>query len=367
MYKRNGQPTLGGAFILTAMALSTTYVERAAAQSLSTSSQASKAFSFSLSSPGLLFAQEEGSQASDESERSDTVREGQQEEAVYVDQSGNDPRDFRNKFMPYYRFTELRNGLQAHEWVMFGFWAITPRLGMTYEIPIKYVDASEAIPGGFSLNPPGPIGGPPIPGFGGRVGPDIDAHQAGLGDTILRFFYRPEATEWQSSFTWGPRKGEKSGGAFMPILETTLPTNTDDLLGSDTWVLSPGFVVVQDTPTFGFIAAMFFYDFNAIKSSDESYVSRFRARIFWLQPFSKPGPNLFDGMYMMPEFQPIYDMREGRFSMWIGPEFGKIMKMDDHPTIDTISVYAKPGWGWAPHDVGGDREFSMEIGVRVAF
>ena len=61
-------------------------------------------------------------------------------------------------------------------------------------------------------------------------------------------------------------------------IETTIPTNTDDILGSDSWILSPGFAVVGDTPTMGFLAAMFFYDMSTIKSSDEVYVSRFRAR-----------------------------------------------------------------------------------------
>ena len=199
------------------------------------------------------------------------------------------------------------------------------------------------------------------------MSPDIDAYDFGLGDIILRFFVRPESLEWKTPCTWGPRKGQQLGGGLLPLLETTLPTNTDDLLGSDSWILSPGFAVVQDTPTYGFIAAMFFYDFSTIKDGDEPYTSRFRARIFWLQPFSKPGPGLLDGIYMMPEFQPIYDLHEQRFSLWVGPEFGKIMKMDKHPTIDTISLYAKPGWGWAPDAVGGDREFSMEIGVRFAF
>ncbi len=32
--------------------------------------------------------------------------------------------------------------------------------------------------------------------------------------------------------------------------------------------------------------------------------------------------------------------------------------MDAHPTIDSRSIYAKPGWGWAPDAVGGDREFT---------
>ena len=121
----------------------------------------------SLESPEFALAYAEDTEAQAEGEGDEPA---EAEPEGYKDESGNDPRDFRNKFMPYYRFTELRNGLQAHEWVLFGFYAFTPRFGMTYELPVKYVDASEAIPGGSPLsmlNPPGPIGGPPIPGFGG--------------------------------------------------------------------------------------------------------------------------------------------------------------------------------------------------------
>jgi hypothetical protein len=48
------------------------------------------------------------------------------------DQSGNNPRDFTSKFMPYYRFTELENDLQAQELTLFGFLAFNKRFGMTY-------------------------------------------------------------------------------------------------------------------------------------------------------------------------------------------------------------------------------------------
>jgi hypothetical protein len=271
--------------------------------------------------------------------------------------------------MPYYRFTELRNGMQVHDWTLFGFYAFTPRIGMTYELPaFKYVDAGDAVPGVFDLTP-GPIKGPAIPGFAANVPSGIDPYQFGMGDLILRFFVRPEIMDFTfDAPNWGPRKGTKmSGTAIMPLLETTIPTNTDDLLGSDAWILSPGFAFVIDTPTMGFIAMMNFYDFNVIKDSDEPYTSRVRGRWFWLQPFSKPGPGIFDGIYMMPEFQPIYDFREQRFSLWIGPEIGKIFKLESEGPVQTITVYAKPGWGWNKDSFGGDREFTFECGVRIFF
>ena len=288
---------------------------------------------------------------------------GNGEPEEFRDDTGTDPRDFRNKFMPYYRYTELKNGLFVHEGVIFGLYAFTPNLAMTYEIPVaKYMDYSEPVK---KLGPGVKLpGGPALPGFGGGgfVG---DTDEFGIGDSIFRFMFRPESLAWEIPATWGPKKGEQLGGSILPILETTIPTNTDDILGEDAWILSPGFAIVQSTPTMGFIAGMFFYDFSTIKGGDEVYTSRIRSRIFWMQPFSKPGPGLFDGIYMMPEFQPAYDLRTDEFSFWVGPEFGKVILLEGDGKIKSLTFYAKPGWGWDPDAT--DREWTFETGIRLFF
>ena len=51
-------------------------------------------------------------------------------------QTGTDPRDFAPKFMPYYRYTDLENGLTQKDFVLFGMIAFTPTVAMTYELPI---------------------------------------------------------------------------------------------------------------------------------------------------------------------------------------------------------------------------------------
>ena len=53
-----------------------------------------------------------------------------------IGETGTDPRDFAPKFMPYYRFTELENGLEQQEFVLFGMYAFAPKFAMTYEIPL---------------------------------------------------------------------------------------------------------------------------------------------------------------------------------------------------------------------------------------
>ncbi len=360
MSARIGRLVWKCACLIGALVLTLAHVDRALAQAPVTNEQQV----FSLSSSNLFFSTAQNSYArvADFSLRQDTEGQAADEPAAggeeeFKDETGTDPRDFNNKFMPYYRYTELKNGVEVHDWTIFGLYAFTPRLAMTYEIPLRYMDYSEAIPDfGPAILP----GGPPIPGFGAS-GPVSGSNEFGLGDSIFRFFYKPESLEWETPCTWGPRKGETLGWSLIPLIETTVPTNTDDILGSDTWVLSPGFAIAGDTPTFGFIAAMFFYDFNVIKDTDEPYVSRFRGRIFLMQPFSKPGPKWHDGLYMMPEFQPAYDLRTSHFSFWVGPEFGKVFAGDR-----TVTVYAKPGWGVDPN-IPGDREFSFEFGVRIFF
>ena len=295
---------------------------------------------------------------------------------VSKDQSGNDPRDFTSKFMPYYRYTELENDVEVNELYMFGFFAFNTRFGMTYEIPVaREIDYSDVSafktataggcppsPGSGSLPPVGPL-----PGGGGGL-PfsklECDGNSVGLGDTILRFFLRPQSWE----FSFGPKKDK--GISWMPLLEFTVPTATEDVLGGDALIASPGFAVAFDAPfnkppfSLGFLALMNFYDFDAWKENDVGDTSRYRGRWFWMQPLSKPTPEfaLFDtsGFYVMPELQPVYDFEEDHFSFWIAPELGKI-------AAPGHVFFIKPGFGIDGDADKGDREFTIEVGYRYFF
>jgi len=271
------------------------------------------------------------------------------------DETGTDPRDFSSKLMPYYRYDELKNGVKSHSLVLFGMYAISAEMAITYEVPLKYIDYDDVLPESpFG----GPLpGGPALPGFGtGGSDFDPDGDEFGLGDANFRFFYKPKS--WGRSFKapFGPKPELTTSWIFGA--EVTVPTHTDDVLGDDVVVLSPMVVFVIDTPTMGFFAMMNFFDFGVYRDNDEKYVQRYRGRWFLMQPLSKPGPGLFDGIYLLPEFQPIYDMHENHFSFWVGPEFGKIL-------APGRIVYVKPGWGVDPED--GDREFTFEVGFRFFF
>ena len=91
-----------------------------------------------------------------------------------------------------------------------------------------------------------------------------DDDVVGMGDLGLRFFLRPKQLEW--SFMEG-----KKNFSLMPLVEFTVPTATKDVLGGETFVVSPGVVIVFDLPfekpPFGLalFAMMNFYDFVAWK------------------------------------------------------------------------------------------------------
>lgn len=288
---------------------------------------------------------------------------------VSKDASGNDPRDFGSKFMPYYRYMELENDMEVHSFTAFGFYAFNERFGMTYELPLAQefdyseVDAFKNASSG-TLPPAGPLpgapGGLPI----GDLDPDGDV--TGMGDLGLRFFLRPRELEFSYM-------DDTKNLSIMPLVEWTLPTANKDLLGGEALIASPGFAVAFDLPankppfSLGFVAMMNFYDFDVFKDGDRDDTSRYRGRWFYQQPLTKPAfvdnPSdtsfhIFDwsGLYLMPELQPVYDFKENDFSLWLAPEIGKVLRKG------TI-VYAKPGWG-IDNDQKGDRDFTFEVGFR---
>ena len=277
--------------------------------------------------------------------------------------TGTDPRDFSSKLMPYYLYTELENGIKVNQMNFFGMHAFTGRFAMTYDIPLaKKIDYSDlgafrtlsgGIPSGSGFGEV-PSGGVPFDDL------DPDGDVIGMGDISLRFFLRPEQLEW--SYDDGNTMGKKKGISLMPLVELLFPTATEDVLGGEAMIVSPGFVIVADVPGdapfgIGFVAMMNFFDFDVFKDDSRGSTSRWRGRWFWMQPLSKPGPDLTDGLYLLTEFQPVYDFNTSDFDFWIGPEFGKAMEWG--------AVYAKPGWGVDTETE--DRDFTFEVGFRYFF
>lgn len=251
------------------------------------------------------------------------------EKAVQEDATGTDPRSFSDKWMPYYRYTELENGLVQQDLTAFGTIGFSPRVGMFYEVPLaQYRDFSD------------------VPG----VPPGTDA--IGMGDIDLKFLWRPESLE----FSYG-KEGKKSASVLFGT-DFLLPTATDDALGGDAFLFAPIVGIVFDMPFYGFFSVLNLYYFDVYKKDSAPKTSRYVGRWFYMQPLTRPGP-WWGGFFLMPEFQPIYDFETDDFSSWIGVELGKVFAPGK-------IGYIKPGWGISNSEPT-DRKFTFELGFRWFF
>jgi len=259
------------------------------------------------------------------------AREAKVEGAVEQDATGNDPRVFSNKWMPFYRYTELDNGMIQQDVTAFGTVRFSDRMGMFYELPVaQYRDFSD------------------VPGL--PAGTESDA--IGLGDIDLKFLYRPAGMD----FTYG--KDGKMSASVLLGTDFVLPTATDAALGGDAFLFAPIVGVVADMPMYGFFAMLNLYYFDVYKKDSAPETSRYVGRYFYMQPLTKPG-KWWGGLYIMPEFQPVYDFKANDFSLWIGPEIGKVL-------APGRIAYIKPGWG-IDNSQGTDRKFTFEAGFRWFF
>jgi hypothetical protein len=251
------------------------------------------------------------------------------ETAVKQDATGTDPRVFSDKWMPYYRYTELENGLIQQDLTAFGTFRFNDRLGVFYEVPLaQYRDFSD------------------VPGV--RAGTDA----IGMGDIDLKFLWRPKALE----FSYG-KEGKKSASVLLGT-DFLLPTATDDALAGDALLFAPIVAFVFDMPFHGFIASLNLYYFDVYKKDSAPKTSRYVGKWFYMQPLTKPGP-WWGGFFLLPEFQPIYDFETNDFSAWIGVELGKML-------APGRIAYIKPGWG-IDNSEPTDRNFTFEVGFRWFF
>lgn len=286
-----------------------------------------------LSLPPATFAQQEVSpEALDEySELKKAAKEKKIEEAVQEDKTGTDPRAFSDKWMPFYRFTELENGLTQQSVTAFGTLGFSPSVGMFYEVPLSvHTDLSD-------------VAGLP-------AGTDLES--IGMGDVNFKFLIKPKAWE----FTYG--KGGGKTGNVMWGTDFTFSTATDDAAGGNSFLFAPILAVVLDMPFYGFFAALNLYYFDVFKDDSVPATSRYVGRWFYMQPLTKPGP-WYGGLFLMPEFQPIYDFETDDYSSWFGLEIGKLAS-------EGKVAYIKPGWG-INNSEPTDRKSTFEAGFRWFF
>ena len=137
-----------------------------------------------------------------------------------------------------------------------------------------------------------------------------------------------------------------------------MPTASDDALAGDALLFAPIVGVVVDMPLHGFFAMLNLYFVDVYKKDSAPDTSRYVGRWFYMQPLTPPG-KWWGGLYLMPEFQPIYDFETDDFSAWIGLEFGKMVAPGK-------IAYIKPGWGIDNSELV-DRKNTFEVGFRWFF
>jgi hypothetical protein len=253
------------------------------------------------------------------------------DQALEQDQTGNDPRVFANKWMPFYRYTRLENGLTQQDVTAFGTIAFSPVVGMFYELPLaQHRDFSD------------------VRGFP----PDTESKAVGMGNTSLKFLVRPKSLD----FDYG-KEGKMSGSVLFGT-DFVLPTATDDALGGDAFLFAPIVALVLDMPVHGFFAMLNLYYFDVYKKDSALETSQYVGRWFYMQPLTPPG-RWWGGFFLMPEFQPIYDFRTKDSSLWVGLEIGKVLAPGK-------VVYIKPGWG-IHNSEPTDRKSTFEFGFRWFF
>ena len=286
-----------------------------------------------LSLPPATFAQQEVSpEALDEySELKKAAKEKKIEEAVQEDKTGTDPRAFTDKWMPFYRFTELENGATQQSMTALGTVGFSPSVGMFYEVPLSvHTDLSD-------------VAGLP---------PGTDLESIGMGDVNFKFLIKPKAWE----FTYGKDGGKK--GNVMWGTDLTFSTATDDAAGGNSFLFAPIVAVVLDMPFYGFFAALNLYYVDVFKDDSAPATSRYVGRWFYMQPLTKPGP-WYGGLFLLPEFQPVYDFETDDYSSWFGLEVGKLAG-------EGKIAYIKPGWG-IDNSEPTDRKSTFEAGFRWFF
>jgi hypothetical protein len=285
--------------------------------------------SVALMVSGPSFAQEVSEEEIERyKEAKKAANEERVSEVIEADGTGNDPRVFSNQWAPFYRQTELENGLTQQDLTAFGTLAFSPVVGMFYELPLaQYRDDIPGVPAG--------------------------SDSIGIGDVSIKFLARPKALD----FHYG-KEGKKSGSLVFGT-DMVLPTGTnDDGLTGNALLFAPIVGIVVDTPVYGFFAMLNLYYVDVYKTDATPDTSRYVGRWFYMQPLSKPGP-WWGGFYVMPEFQPVYDFETDDSSLWIGLELGKMFAPGK-------IGYIKPGWG-IDNSEATDRETTFEFGFRWIF
>ena len=277
-----------------------------------------------------------------------------------VADNGTNPASMSFKFMPYYRYTELENGIKAGENItLFTLLPLplTPFTALVLEWPVMYsmdfgslaVDLVKEIEGGL------PEEGVRIP-----CGPPTCAAPRPLPiEGIVRGFDITGNADFRFRLLQGLKMfehGEGSSTVLMAGIDLMAPAASDPVLGDQTWYGSPILAHIHNFNPTTFAAFLHFYfsDWAQHKDFERADIGFYMGRYF----FQKAWPS--SGYYMLPELQIIYDNKsDADWSVMFLPEVGKTWRSGE----TVVTGYIKPGWTFTSPDPF-ERRFSVEFGMR---
>lgn len=284
-----------------------------------------------------------------------------------VQDNGTNPASLGFKFMPYYRYTELNNGVKAIEdlvlFAMIGLPQISPYTALVLEWPVRstldfgsIAEGVLSVPGEVVTVPEIPCAPPvcggnlpfPLPVEGVARGFDI----SGVGDFRLRLLQGIKFI-----------KGKKPGAATILMVgaDVMMPAASDPILGDETWYGSPIFAHVHNLNPTSFFAFLHFYFMDWAEKSGADPINQDKDIGFYMGRyfFQKAWPK--SGYYLLPELQVINDDKsDNGLSVNFLPEFGKSFQAGE----TGMTAYIKPGWAIDGPDAA-ERRFSVEFGIRM--
>jgi hypothetical protein len=278
-----------------------------------------------------------------------------------VQDNGTNPASMGFKFMPYYRYTELNNGIKSIDaltlFTLLPFKPISPFSAFVLEWPVmKSFDggavaedilrdiADGAENGVLPCGPPTCAAPRIFPIEGIARGFDI----TGVGDFRTRYLQGIKMFQ-----------GKKPGAStvLMVGVDVMMPAASDPILGDETWYGSPIFAHIHNLNPESFFAFLHFYffDWTAKSGTENKDIGFYMGRYFFQKAWSKAG------YYVLPELQVIYDNESADdWSVMLMPELGKSWRAGGLG----MTGYIKPGWAIDGPDEA-ERRFSVEFGIRM--
>ncbi len=276
--------------------------------------------------PGLTVAQTQARESVDVSPEKPVVHPS----AYTSDKTGTNPLNFQRTFQLTNEYDAVTSNAEVN-FTRFRYTeAFRPDFSLRLEVPLVYAHATIA---GNSATGDDDGSGSTSPSD------EIDASRFGLGDVVLKASYVPFADH---------RRG------ILFAAELAAPTASDDVLGTEKWVISPAVTYAIFLPKMMIFAPTYKHSLSFAGDGDRNDINKGTFDFYLVKKFDKGRQWInIDPTYLLDFENDQYS--GGTLRVTYGRLLGKMSGA-------VISGYVKPGVG-----VGSDRpnDWSAEVGVSL--